>query len=930
VVTVVTLQPNLKPTGMLGTALSEGEKNKERDKQGFSSRGGGSGNTNTNAPLTTGNTNTNAPLTTPDFSGVNKVGTIKPQRSSGETRTTRQGEQIYSGGQWNTTKSMRSPNQINYGSGGGTGYEPNQLRSPTSFRDVPATAWSNVKTVGGQIGSSFGMLGKKETYNQFYAGAKTTGGQILESAEVPWMLGKYAGKSVYNEYQGGGNFFTGLWSPKTSGGQIKANEETRNQYIGNVSSDLNLEYGKLQKDLSSYYSSSNESQALSFEGLNTRTTAYNLKAENFNQYVKTTAESKGMFVAGEVGGFVGSSAFSALGGIALESTGLLGTATRTTEYIFGGTGSKIVGGGLIIGSLALPTISEAKQFQERGYDWKQGALLGFGGGVLETGSFIAGAESKKMLNFGTIGEGENKIGSLHFYNKNLLTFQNGAVYSGVPTGAKGSFDLNPFFAPKGAEAGIGSTAKWQNPYFDVAYGELPLAQQDYLKSGMKITKILLGTKLNEPTQLQFGKVEFFNNIPESTQRFTIDTFKGYGKSLGGKGQGVGGWFKGLYNAVSNKGLGEFYGGFSTTSEGLFKGNPLRPTEMTSDFDINFRDTALPKAQDYLLGAKKTGADVKLTNSLIEYKTPSGEYAHGIDFHGTDIPELGLEGTPFGLKEQPPKIGFIENQRVPKSTGSTEALRKFGSTTLLRLNENTGALEMSPLEHRYNKDIQDFFSTSNNLNTKVNNPKLNSLVGEMPKKIKLAFNIDVVNAEPTFSVTKSLAPSSSSLFAIPSSETFFSLSPSTSPSLNLKSLFNLSPSPSKNQDIFSPSPSPSPSKSPSGYSPFSPSPISPSPSPSKSPSIFSPSLSPSPSKSPSPSFSFNSPSFKPFKMPNFNLDFGGSSLGSNKLGKQRFKYQPSLVAKLLRIRSSRMPKSSFTGLGIRPIISRTKSKRRKKK
>lgn len=71
-----------------------------------------------------------------------------------------------------------------------------------------------------------------------------------------------------------------------------------------------------------------------------------------------------------------------------------------------------------------------------------------------------------------------------------------------------------------------------------------------------------------------------------------------------------------------------------------------------------------------------------------------------------------------------------------------------------------------------------------------------------------------------------------------------------------------------------------------------------------------------------------PPFPPFPSLSGSLGSGFGQIG--KLGKQKFKYQSSLIAKVLRIKSKVTPKFSFTGLGIRPIISRTKSKRRKKK
>lgn len=55
----------------------------------------------------------------------------------------------------------------------------------------------------------------------------------------------------------------------------------------------------------------------------------------------------------------------------------------------------------------------------------------------------------------------------------------------------------------------------------------------------------------------------------------------------------------------------------------------------------------------------------------------------------------------------------------------------------------------------------------------------------------------------------------------------------------------------------------------------------------------------------------------------------SAFTRTQIRRQPFKYQPSLSALVFKIKAPSQPKFSFTGLGIRPIISKTKSKRRKK-
>ena len=189
------------------------------------------------------------------------------------------------------------------------------------------------------------------------------------------------------------------------------------------------------------------------------------------------------------------------------------------------------------------------------------------------------------------------------------------------------------------------------------------------------------------------------------------------------------------------------------------------------------------------------------------------------------------------------------------------------------------------------------------------PSLN--VGSLSSAITTEFlespSVPMHNAySPSISIPSRSMPS----ISVPS------VSPSKSPSTSL------SISPSK-----SPSPSLSPSFSPSVSPSISPSISSPSISASASPS--SPSVSPSPSLSPSFSPSF-SPSTTP-PAPNIPVaatpiifPFGGFG-GKIKFGGQK-KYTPSPIAVFKGIKTTKMPtKKMWTGLEIRPIVVRKKSK-----
>jgi len=62
---------------------------------------------------------------------------------------------------------------------------------------------------------------------------------------------------------------------------------------------------------------------------------------------------------------------------------------------------------------------------------------------------------------------------------------------------------------------------------------------------------------------------------------------------------------------------------------------------------------------------------------------------------------------------------------------------------------------------------------------------------------------------------------------------------------------------------------------------------------------------------------------------YNLGFGKMKGAKSIFGKQPTKYQPSFRALTLGIKSMKIPKFSFTGIGTRPIITRFKRKKRKK-
>jgi len=609
-----------------------------------------------------------------------------------------------------------------------------------------------------------------------------------------------------------------------------------------------------------------------------------------------------------------------------ELTGIPGAIGRGLGYL--GTTGKVagyIGGAGLIGAYGVGKVNEYVNAQNKPLFWAgvAGEVVG-AGTYLETAGY--GVQYKNFEVTKPSGEIGN-VRTIYAGSKPLITQDvTGKVSLGF------SSKTNPFgntFPEDIYGSKIG--ASFANKYVSTIPFENP-AMGDVVTQGYSHTAQLRRVNYKGSNMLDLTKSENFQNFNPAAKRVAIDFFKSEGESSTG--------VKGFFNAILNKNRAILvsYGSSSSVSQGALN----RPFE---DFDIQFSGKGMPKAEDLfakLNAAQPNTFSLAKDTSLIEMKTPSGTNVHIFDIHGIDTPAQGMASeTPLGFKSRPPTKLTIEGQKIPASTVGQEATNKGASVLQFSQSELTGKTVIGPPEHR-TKDIADWANILESLNKQAGKKAIDlapfkSSLGkafpgtDLTSSKEIAFSSNVISSKGT---SQSIGLGSTIKVFSPSSSSSKSsiISPSVSPSSISKSL-SLSPSVS-----YSLSPSISPSTSyGSPYSPslsLSPS-LSPSPSRSLSPSISpSISLSPSPSKSPSPSPSPSpySPSIYPptFLKPNMG---GEGSRREFVPSFQPKKYTPSFAAGALNLKtSSKILKSSMSGVTLRPIIKpfKTKSSGRKKR
>lgn len=711
---------------------------------------------------------------------------------------------------------------------------------------------------------------------------------------------------------------------------------TSNEFIGTAE-----QYNQYQIDFSNVNSSYNSGvSALTKSGLgSTNSTGQfnfnipsSINAQIYANKDSTTFEKLGsssIIIAGKT-------AEALAGGFALKSVGAIGAIGRGAEYL---SGSGIVGksvvytgvAGLTAAPVVLGSISGYKEFKEAGASGTTGAIQGAAIGLGELSGFTTGASGGEFLfvpgikyrNIGIPSEaGAYPTKTLSFENPfgkgayPLITQSNGKVSFGFPKeiGPKtfGIVDIAP--GDYALQAGTKTDVSFFGKAISTGGNRLG-TEQIIFEESKGLIEGLSSVKINEVNKINFENSGVFRNLKSQTGKDIIQsTFSELGQEQKG--------FKGFWNAVTNKGLDRLYGSSTISTEGGFDTSLTRVKGEFGDFDLNFRDTGIPRAEKLFSSLKGAGEDVRLTGSLIEIRNPKTKlFEHAFDFHGVDTPDLQMSSLKFGIKGVSNKdfglnIGTIKGQQLRQSL-----VDKGSATIQLRANK-AGQLFFSPPDYRL-KDVSDFISISEKLNTVKGGNKFGGKIESLKNVLQVAYPKIKFTPEKDLifgGIGKSKAGSLGSFSSIgslniklPSKVSGFSSSRSMSNSLSSMSSFS-SPSSSPSSSSLS-SFSPSSFSSPSGFSPSgfgSPS--------SFSPSGFSPPSSPSPSKSPSP-FDYPSPSISNMGFPSMP-SLGGWSIPNQK-GRGRkntFNIAPSFTSIVENIKMKSSLKVSKS-LGVTPFQSR---------
>jgi len=747
------------------------------------------------------------------------------------------------------------------------------------------------------------------------------------------------------------------------------------------------EYSKLVSDISKQgITVSKQGDKLSFSSKALGTSDVSIFTKEFKEN-KLAGKSN----VGLVGAFAGTQVLEAGAvGLGLTKIGVTAGISSGARYLWG-TGGK-VGKGVVIAGTALGLSAPIgggfkgySEFKTSGLNPWTGAFIVGGTETAKLGSFMLGASEGKLspIKYSSYGgEGKYKIRQVYLENpfssnqksftllsqtnkkvylgevNQELSFRNFGIKAGLDTSYNtklGIQQVNTVY--EGSFAPMDKVQASTVNRFVSASREGRLFTEDLIRGKtLELTSGLRNVKIKEVSEIPFEKGRAFNLAPKESQlsfKLSLLEEADYQTKFSLKGFG---------RAITNKGLEKLYGSSTITSEGGFKTNVMRKNGEFGDFDLSFKDAGAPYAEKYFSrfeSLNKGSFRLQKGTSLIEVKNPkTGEFVHFADIHGSDTPDLMLVGDVWGYKPQSPKPYLLTGKQQILGAKLGESLQnKGGSILTLRANPK-GQPYFAPESHRI-KDVADFVSIAERLNTVQGTDKFTGTIGQTKSLLKVAYGKEVEfgkspslffggisKSAPSVSSyvlakgfsTKSFVPSgfikkqsslpirSPSAF-LPSYNNPFSKSPSISSYASYKSPSvsqSFSPSSSFSKSM---SPSPSKSKSPFSISPSPPSPIIPSPSipsPSRSESLYIPSPSPSFSSS-TYSYNFNY-SFTPSSPVRFPIGGGMPDVwGKGKKTKKiRFKtkYNPSVKAGIFGIRGKAPSRFMVaSGLGVRPITTK---------
>jgi len=512
--------------------------------------------------------------------------------------------------------------------------------------------------------------------------------------------------------------------------------------------------------------------------------------------------------------------------------------------------------------------------------------------------------------------------------------------------------------------------------------DLSKAKGEFVVEGSASTKIVLknlksATKTpDEALKLKYG-VDVMSKTYNVKSRYIQREFIKDTKTLSPKGvQEVIRFTKGE--------KGQLYGSFPARQQ-----MPITHSRVPGDIDVFInkgQGYTVAQTQKLASRLRKAGETVRVSKStptLIETKV-GGKWHHAVDIHSADMGATDVLSPSYAANKA---YGFPLNQKSLKIEGvrvmplSEQGVRKGASAFTIK--PEKGGLVLTPKAHRM-KDVADFFTVQETLLASKKVPSVKGVyslsrlkklypgvtesqnvkipIGDFAPKPPSP-SLPIAKPSPSLSVGKSKVStinigspslnkpiqkvkSSPSPPKVKSPSKWVSVglnkkapspsiglkrsvgrsvskSPSRSPSRSLSKAIieDYSPPfqpPSKSPSLplrrsKSPSPSPSPSRS-----------LSPSASLSPSPSLGSPSTSISPSPTKIPKSLFSPP-------PSFSKDrlFKSTKKLFDRRVKQPVQYTPDAYSIVGGVRGKKPSKGSIkTGLGIRPIIGKKKTKNKK--
>lgn len=598
-----------------------------------------------------------------------------------------------------------------------------------------------------------------------------------------------------------------------------------------------------------------------------------------------------------------------IGGITY-GTGVAGVVGRGTSYLLGG--SKVLtyglGAGLTAGvvseeALGLPsatlrTIFAGQpfefgggyaQYKKLGMSGWEGAVEGGLAGAGKIGGFIIGASGGKLspIQYQAFGGKEIKgemagqvkgaVKEVSLFGKPVVTWQEEAKGSlsilHYPKAQKLDWTL---IAGEGFEPMSKTQANFLQHYIKSATDRLATEGVTMDKS-LKIMKQLYNVQIHDTPQIDFSKSRAFSELKPAQQ----EIFKNWLLEQAKTTRGV----KGFVSAVSDKGLERIYGSSTISAEKGFEKNLMRTKGEYGDFDINFRDTAMDKAQQLYKTLSSVGKNVRWQEGtgLIEIKA-DGKWIHLADLHGSDLPELMLKGSPYGFGTQAPKTYLVEGKGIAGQKLGESLTQKGGSVLTARITPK-GQFYFAPEPHR-TKDVADFVSIAERLNLEASQGKINQIFGisgktseniaQLKGLLKTNFPDVMFEGSPYEQVFAQIStPPPSRLPVISLATMGWDIpSPKITPSMQagIEAMSSKALNIEISKALKSPSVASISATAVSKVSPYAYPSVSPSVSVSVSPSVYvSPSVSPSVSISPSGSVSVSpSPSVSPYPSPSISV------------------------------------------------------------